>query len=135
MFPRIFKKFYNCIVKLFIFLNSILWYFLYCNYSVCSYEFMVVSSVIIFRLSYMVKKKVKCVEISACSTILHIPDVYILQISDSFWELCPLVFQFYPYLDLIIVLLNLQLYLVEMVSLAAIFINISSQISSIRQTL
>lgn len=96
---------------------------------------MVVSSVIIFRLSYMVKKKVKCVEISACSTILHIPDVYILQISDSFWELCPLVFQFYPYLDLIIVLLNLQLYLVEMVSLAAIFINISSQISSIRQTL
>lgn len=135
MFPRIFKKFYYCIVKLFIFLNSILWYFLYCNYSVCSYEFMVVSSVIIFRLSYMVKKKVKCVEISACSTILHIPDVYILQISDSFWELCPLVFQFYPYLDLIIVLLNLQLYLVEMVSLAAIFINISSHISSIRQTL
>lgn len=135
MFPRIFKKFNYCIVKLFIFLNSILWYFLYCNYSVCSYEFMAVSSVIIFRLSYMVKKKVKCVEISACSTILHIPDVYILQISDSFWELCPLVFQFYPYLDLIIVLLNLQLYLVEMVSLAAIFINISSQISFIRQTL
>lgn len=84
MFPRILKKFYYCIVKLFIFLNSILWYFLYCNYSVCSYEFMAVSSVIIFRLSYMVKKKVKCVEISACSTILHIPDVYILQISDSF---------------------------------------------------
>lgn len=57
---------------------------------------MVVSNVIIFRLSYMVKKKVKSVENSACSTILHIPDVYILQIYDSFWELCPLVFQFYP---------------------------------------
>lgn len=53
----------------------------------------------------------------------------------AFWELCPLVFQFYPYLDLIIVLLNLQLYIVEMVSLAVMFINISSQISSIRQTL
>lgn len=92
---------------------------------------MVVSSVIIFRLSYMVKKKVKCVEISACSTILHIPDVYILQISDSFLGVVSLGFS----VHLILVLLNLQLYLVEMVSLAAIFINISSQISSIRQTL
>lgn len=86
---------------------------------------MVVSNVIIFRLSYMVKKKVKSVENSACSTILHIPDVYILQIYDSFWELCPLVFQFYPVFRFDIVLLNLQ-YLVEMVSLAAVFINISS---------
>lgn len=86
---------------------------------------MVVSNVIIFRLSYMVKKKVKSVENSACSTILYIPDVYILQIYDSFWELCPLVFQFYPVFRFDIVLLNLQ-YLVEMVSLAAVFINISS---------
>lgn len=45
---------------------------------------MVVSSVIIFRLFYMVKKKVKCVEISVCSIIFYILDVYILQILDSF---------------------------------------------------
>lgn len=45
---------------------------------------MVVSSVIIFRLFYMVKIKVKCVEISVCSIIFHILDVYILQILDSF---------------------------------------------------
>lgn len=47
---------------------------------------MVVSSVIIFRLFYMVKKKVKCVEISVCSIIFYILDVYILQILDSFLE-------------------------------------------------
>lgn len=69
---------FYCIVKLFIILNLILWYFLYYNNSVCLYEFMVVSSVIIFRLFYMVKKKVKCVEISVCSIIFYILDVYIL---------------------------------------------------------